>query len=859
MAARRLAAPAVALILTTIACGLLAAPALAAAPTNINLPAVRGITQDAQNLTEQPGMWTGGSPTSVQWYDCPDASGNGCTPVSAPTTLPSTYTLTDGDVGDYIMVVETATADDGSGDTATANSTPVGPVGPGNTALPSVSVPSASAAPQDGQMLTEVPGTWAPSSASLSVQWEDCPDTTGTGCTPTTTGSAYTLGDNDVGKYIAVVETATANGASTSAASVPVGPVGPSNSSLPSVNGTTRDGQMLSEVPGTWAPSSASLSVQWVDCPDTTGTGCTATATGSTHTLSDGDVGEYIAVVETATANGASTSAASVPVGPVLPGNTSLPSVSGTTQDGQKLAEVPGTWAPSSASLSVQWEDCPDASGTGCTPTTTGSSYTLSDTDVGKYIAVVETATASGVSTQATSVPVGPVGPGNTSLPSVSGVTHDGQKLTEVHGTWAPSSAVLSVQWEDCPDPSGTGCAPTTAGSTYTLSDGDVGSYIMVVETATADGVSTHVSSTPVGPVTVTSTTSLTAAPASPLVTDQVVTLIANIRPQATSAQPSGHVEFMNGGIGITGCVAKPVSNGTAVCQTTFGASPPAPQPQLTAAFTAANGSSVMSSATDPRFPTTLTIGPDATTTTLDVSNTVTTGQTATYSATVAPAPPGQPGPIQPSGSVEFFDGGQPIGGCTNQPVISPAATCTVTYATPGTHTITATYNRDSNFISSTSSSQNITVVSPPAPPPPTPPTGAQTVLGAISATMQWTFNYTPQYTEVLALVLNGAQQTAVTVRCAGRGCPFRNHVIVVGATHPCGKHLRRRCSNALGFNLTQVFRSHHLRVGERITVMITKPSWIGKYYRFIIRSGRGPGVHIGCLAPGATSPGGPC
>jgi hypothetical protein len=489
--------------------------------------------------------------------------------------------------------------------------------------------------------------------------------------------------------------------------------------------------------------------------------------------------------------------------------------------------------------------------------------YTVTDNDVGQWVAVVETATADGLPTSANSTPVGPVGPGNTSPPSVTGTTHDGQTLTEVKGVWAPSSASVAVQWEDCPNASGTNCTPTGAtGPKYALTDADVGSYIMVVETATADGVPTQANSTPVGPVTVASTTSLDAAPAPPLVTDQVVTLIATIHPQATSAQASGQVEFMNGGIAIAGCVAKPVSNDTAVCQTTFGTS----SPQLTAAFTPANGSPVMSSATT--MPTTLTIGPDASTTTLDVSSTVDVGLSTTYTAAVTPAPPATlPGSVPPTGDVEFLDAAQPIGGCTNQPVNGGGATCTVTYATPGTHAITAIYGGDTNFIKSASSSQTVNAVTPPAPPTPAPtspvspttvPPVAQ-VLGAISATMQWTFNYTPQYTQVLALVLNGAQQTTVTVRCAGRRCPFRNHAIVVGATHPCGKHLKRRCSNALGFDLTQIFRSHHLKVGERITVMITKPSWIGKYYRFTIRAGRGPGVHIGCLAPGATSPGGPC
>jgi hypothetical protein len=300
-------------------------------------------------------------------------------------------------------------------------------------------------------------------------------------------------------------------------------------------------------------------------------------------------------------------------------------------------------------------------------------------------------------------------------------------------------------------------------------------------------------------------------------------------------------------------------ASATVVCRTSF----PASSPQFNAVFTPAAGSFLAGSDSGV-VP--ISVGRDTSTTSLDVSGTVNVGQSTTYTATVAP-PNGRPGPIEPSGGVEFFDGGQPIGACTNEPVIGGGATCAVTYPTPGTHAISARYGGDSNFTSSTSSSQGITVLTPPTPPTPAPtspaaptsgPAVAQ-VLGAISATMQWTFNFTPQYTQVLALVLNGAHQMTVTIGCAGRGCPFKRHAIAVGTTYRCGKHLKRRCSFASGLSLTGIFRSHHLKVGARITVMITKPSWIGKYYRFTIRPGRGPGVHIGCLAPGATSPGGPC
>jgi hypothetical protein len=897
MAARRLAAPAVALISTAIACGLLAAPALAAAPANINLPAVRGTTHDGQMLTEQPGTWTGGSPTSVQWFDCPDASGNGCTPISAPTMLPSTYTLTDGDVGQYIMVVETATADDGSGDTATANSTPVGAVVPGNSSLPGVSVPDASGVPQDGQTVSEVAGSWAPSLASVAVQWEDC-DSSGTTCSPigspTTQGSTYTLTDNDVGHYIVAKETATANGVSTTASSTPVGPVVPGNSSLPGVSvpdtsGVPQDGQTVSEVAGSWAPSSASVAVQWEDC-DSSGTMCSPigspTTQGSTYRLTDNDVGQYIVAKETATVNGVSTTASSTPVGPVQPAlaNNSAPGIQGTAQNGQQLTEIPGSW-DGAQTVTVQWYDCPDASGnlSNCTanggPTSPGSSIILGNSDVGEYVVVQETATDfSGNVTHASSTALGPVGPPENLSPPTISASQNGQTLTEKPGVWTPNASV-TVQWYDCPDGSGNfnACTPSgpateQPGSMYPLSSRDDKMYIAVRETARAGGAS-FADSAPVAP----STTVLTSPAPNPAVTNQTVKLTATISTTAQGAQPSGSVSFLDAGLPIGACMNLPVftssQSATVICQSSFPASvPPSSAQQLTAVFTSDGSTPVLRSATTSAQS--LTVNQDSATTSLDVSSTVYVGQSTTYTATVAP-PNVRPGPIQPTGEVGFTDGGQPIAGCTAQPVIDGGATCTVTYATPGTHTIKATYGGDRNFTGSTSSSQNVTVVTPPAPPAPPappPPTPAPTspvspasvppvaqVLGAISATMQWTFNYTPQYTEVLALVLNGAQQTAVTVRCAGRGCPFKNHAIVVGATHPCGKHLRRRCSNALGFNLTRIFRSHHLKVGERITVMITKPSWIGKYYRFTIRAGRGPGVHIGCLAPGAMSPGGPC
>ena len=76
-------------------------------------------------------------------------------------------------------------------------------------------------------------------------------------------------------------------------------------------------------------------------------------------------------------------------------------------------------------------------------------------------------------------------------------------------------------------------------------------------------------------------------------------------------------------------------------------------------------------------------------------------GQTVTYTATVAVT---SPGAGDPTGFVEFLDGGTPIadcGGATGNAVSSSLATCVTTYLSPGTHTITAQYLGDTNFLGS--------------------------------------------------------------------------------------------------------------------------------------------------------------
>jgi hypothetical protein len=93
-----------------------------------------------------------------------------------------------------------------------------------------------------------------------------------------------------------------------------------------------------------------------------------------------------------------------------------------------------------------------------------------------------------------------------------------------------------------------------------------------------------------------------------------------------------------------------------------------------------------------------------ASTTTSIVSTTTSpsfVGQPVTYSADVTV---NAPGAGSPTGYVEFFDGGVAITGCgdaTGSALGGSSASCTVTYEAVGSHTITAKYLGDTNFLAS--------------------------------------------------------------------------------------------------------------------------------------------------------------
>jgi plastocyanin len=92
----------------------------------------------------------------------------------------------------------------------------------------------------------------------------------------------------------------------------------------------------------------------------------------------------------------------------------------------------------------------------------------------------------------------------------------------------------------------------------------------------------------------------------------------------------------------------------------------------------------------------------------------------------------------------------------------------------------------------------------------------------------------------------------SLTVRCRGRGCPFRR----LSRTSSVGDG-RQSAPVARAAALLRVRRLERrlLRVGTTIRIYVTKPNEIGKYTRFRVRRGRAPSRVDRCLVPGAPRP----
>jgi YVTN family beta-propeller protein len=208
--------------------------------------------------------------------------------------------------------------------------------------------------------------------------------------------------------------------------SVTVPPPAPVNSTLPGMTGKAQQGQTLTEAHATWTNSPTGYTYQWQRC-NASGEGCgpISGATSQTYGLVAEDVGHELRVAETAgNAGGSSSPAVSAATGvvvPLVPVNSTPPSITGSAQQGQALSEAHGTWTNSPTGYTFQWQRC-NASGESCTsiPGATTANYTPVAEDVGHELRVSESASnaggTGGPDVSATTAPIAPLPEEATSL-----------------------------------------------------------------------------------------------------------------------------------------------------------------------------------------------------------------------------------------------------------------------------------------------------------------------------------------------------------------------------------------------------------------------------------------------------------
>jgi hypothetical protein len=172
----------------------------------------------------------------------------------------------------------------------------------------------------------------------------------------------------------------------------------------PKITGTTAVGKTLTAHPGTWKPSTATLTYQWYRSGKKV-----SGATGQTYTLTKADLGKKITVkvtgkqAEYKTATVTSKSTKKVKAGTITAGAVSL---TGTVQVGQvvTVATNAADWSPNSVAFSYQWYRSGKA-----IKGAKAATYTPVAADQGKKLSVKVSAKLGGYNTRVVTINAGAV------------------------------------------------------------------------------------------------------------------------------------------------------------------------------------------------------------------------------------------------------------------------------------------------------------------------------------------------------------------------------------------------------------------------------------------------------------------
>jgi hypothetical protein len=174
-------------------------------------------------------------------------------------------------------------------------------------------------------------------------------------------------------------------------------------------------------------------------------------------------------------------------------------------------------------------------------------------------------------------------------------------------------------------------------------------------------------------------------------------TFTASIVPQLSGVNVSGTVSFNLDGSSYAPCTDQSVSATLATCFLPAQVLPVGTH-HVTATFSPTTPN--LAASTSQTY-TVITAARPTTTTLVAAPTSLPIGQSSTLTATINT----DQNATTPTGTVSFYDGGQPIAGCTGlavQTTSTTTATCTALITTALAHALTATYSGDSNFSPST-------------------------------------------------------------------------------------------------------------------------------------------------------------
>jgi hypothetical protein len=163
---------------------------------------------------------------------------------------------------------------------------------------------------------------------------------------------------------------------------------------------------------------------------------------------------------------------------------------------------------------------------------------------------------------------------------------------------------------------------------------------------------------------------------------------------RVNGTSPTGSVTFRDSpdapgtGATIPGCAAVALAAGQAQCTFTYDASTLGVRPGLHFISADYSGDAGNQPATGMLLQPQIVDRAPTTTTLISTAASVTTGTPVTFTATV--------GPFLPAGNIDFRDGGVSIAGCNAVALVGSTvrtASCTTSFATPGTKVITAIFS----------------------------------------------------------------------------------------------------------------------------------------------------------------------